>query len=101
MCHSISRGSAVPPLQGRRAGQIRKRARDLPSPLGLEKRAAATALPELAQRFGTGPRHLRGDECPRVASGGPIRSRLAPGNSAVPALRMPRSDASGFGPPGL
>ncbi len=55
--------------------------------------AAATAVLELSQRFGMGPRKRRGNVSPRVASGGPIQSRLALGNSAVPALCMPRSDA--------
>ena len=56
--------------------------------------ARRTVLLAWAQRFGRGPRLVRGDVSPRAASGGPIHARLALGNSAMPALRMPRSDAA-------
>jgi hypothetical protein len=38
MCHSISRGSAVPPLQGRRDGQIRVTTREPPGAIALQLR---------------------------------------------------------------
>jgi len=41
------------------------------------------------QRFGTGPRSLRGNTDPRVAIGGPIHARLTPGNSALRVRFMP------------
>ena len=61
--------------------------------VGPRRPSSATALLVLAQRFGKGAAEVRGDMSPRAASGGPIHARLAPGNSAMPALRMPRSDA--------
>ena len=89
MCHSISRGRAVPlrhkpPL---RAKVCEPRARWPETPI------LGDGLLVLAQRFGKGAAEVRGDMSPRAASGGPIHARLAPGNSAMPALRMPRSDA--------
>ena len=98
MCHSISRGSAVSSLQGRREGQVRE-IRGRPGAIARQARGRnGQARVDTEVRDGTAK--VRGDVSPRAASGGPIRSRLTPGNSAVPALRMPRSDASGFGRPG-
>ncbi len=56
----------------------------------------AAAWSVRTQRFGRGPLEYRGNVSPRAASGGPIHARLAPGNSAVPASRMLRSDADRF-----
>ena len=85
MCHSISRGGAVPhsalPIQI-----------DVGSTPALEqdgsRRIIAAALRERTQRFGTGTRLARAGKNPRAAGGGPIHVRLTLGNSAVPVLRI-------------
>ena len=57
--------------------------------LGGRLRAVMTVAIDWAQRFGTGPRSLRGNTDPRVAIGGPIHARLTPGNSAMRVRFMP------------
>lgn len=64
-----------------------------PGPLSPWRARSAAVLLAAAQRLRMGPRQSRGNVSPRAASGGPIPARLAPGNSAVPAMRMPCSDA--------
>jgi len=101
--HTVDRGAscATPSREvelrlccvGRRAQAI-EIARD-PRPDGRRRTMSAAWL-VWAQRFGMGPRIVRGNMSPKAASGGPIHARLALGNSAMPALYMPRSDAPGF-----
>jgi len=57
--------------------------------LGGRMRAVMMVAIDWAQRFGTGPRSLRGNTYPRVAIGGPIHARLTPGNSALRVRFMP------------
>ena len=63
-------------------------------PIGPRHARSAAALVVRRSGSGRGPRKSRGDVNPRAAGGGPIHARLALGNSAVPALRMPRSGAA-------
>jgi hypothetical protein len=67
-----------------------------PGPDGPRCTRFAVALLVGTQRFRTGAAKVRGDVSPRAAGGGPIHARLTLGNSAVPARRMLRSDASRF-----
>ena len=87
MCHSISRGGAVPQTA------CRYRSMWVPgSTPALEhdgsRHIIAAVLRERTQRFGTGTRLARARKNPRAANGGPIHVRLALGNSAVPGLRI-------------
>ena len=77
------------------AGWYARRSRKPAGPIARQPRGRnGRARVDTAVRDGAA--RCRGNMSPRAASGGPIRSRLTPGNSAVPALRMPRSDALAF-----
>src|SRR5262245_66246763 len=80
MCHSISRGHAAW-LRDKPLG-IEARAP------GLEANAHWRAFTGCNTAVREGAAAIRGNVSPRAASGGPIHARLAPGNSAVCALRM-------------
>jgi hypothetical protein len=70
---------------------------DVPGATKRQERLGFTVAGlDRSQRFGRGPRNVRGDVSPKAAVGGPVHARLALGNSAVPVLGMPRSDADGF-----
>ena len=60
-----------------------------PGPDGPRRARVGGGFAGSAQRFGMGAAKSRGDVSPRAAGGGPIHARLALGNPAVPALRMP------------